>query len=76
MFLPISRLLQVYKKVVVVGDAACGKTALVQRFSNGLWIGDNYRPTVFDNSSAEVDVGVTRVELAMFDTSGSDSGLR
>ena len=67
---------QVYRKVMVVGDSACGKSAMLQRSSKRRWVGEEYCPTVFEDSSTVVDIGTTRVEMALLDTSGADARLR
>ena len=43
------------KKVVIVGDAACGKTCLCISISKGHF-DDAYIPTVFENYEADVNV--------------------
>ena len=58
-----------YKKLVIVGDSRCGKTNLLQRYTTGQVHGE-YHPTVFDTLMADVDVGLSTVELALWDTPG------
>ncbi|XP_051681662.1 rho-related GTP-binding protein RhoN [Oryctolagus cuniculus] len=57
-------------KIVVVGDAECGKTALLQVFAKDAYPG-SYVPTVFENYTASFEIDQRRIELNMWDTSGS-----
>lgn len=57
-------------KIVVVGDAECGKTALLQVFAKDAYPG-SYVPTVFENYTASFEIDKRRIELNMWDTSGS-----
>lgn len=59
------------KKLVIVGDGACGKTCLLIVFSQGKFP-DVYVPTVFENYVADVDVDGRKVELALWDTAGQE----
>lgn len=43
------------KKLVIVGDGACGKTSLLTTFSRGFFPTE-YVPTVFENSVVTVKV--------------------
>ncbi|XP_027033473.1 rho-related GTP-binding protein RhoN-like [Tachysurus fulvidraco] len=57
-------------KVVVVGDSRCGKTALLHVFAKDSYP-ENYVPTVFENYTASFEIDKRRIELNMWDTSGS-----
>ncbi|SCU98633.1 LAFA_0G19262g1_1 [Lachancea sp. 'fantastica'] len=59
------------KKLVIVGDGACGKTCLLIVFSKGQFP-EVYVPTVFENYVADVEVDGRRVELALWDTAGQE----
>ncbi|KAH7718547.1 transforming protein RhoA [Aphelenchoides avenae] len=65
----------VRKKLVIVGDGACGKTCLLMVFRND-YFPDIYLPTVFENSVADIEVntahGQQQVELALWDTAGQE----
>uniref|UniRef100_A0A914S5B8 Uncharacterized protein n=1 Tax=Parascaris equorum TaxID=6256 RepID=A0A914S5B8_PAREQ len=54
------------KKLVIVGDGACGKTCLLIVFSKDQFP-DVYVPTVFENYVADIEV-----ELALWDTAGQE----
>jgi len=63
------------RKLVVVGDGACGKTCLLIVFSKDQFP-EVYVPTVFENYVADITVkhqGVNKdVELALWDTAGQE----
>ncbi|GME81696.1 unnamed protein product [Ambrosiozyma monospora] len=64
-------LAEIRKKLVIVGDGACGKTCLLIVFSKGAFP-EVYVPTVFENYVADVEVDGRRVELALWDTAGQE----
>ena len=63
------------KKLVIVGDGACGKTCLLIVFSKDQFP-EVYVPTVFENYVADIEVDGKCVELALWDTAGKVWGLR
>ncbi|KAI8872407.1 hypothetical protein GQ42DRAFT_161355 [Ramicandelaber brevisporus] len=62
----------VSKKLVIVGDGACGKTSLLIVFKGGQFP-TNHLPTVFESSVVDVTVGNDRVvELNLWDSAGQE----
>ncbi|KAG8744374.1 GTP-binding protein Rho1 [Ceratobasidium sp. 414] len=59
------------RKLVIIGDGACGKTCLLVVFSGGTFP-EGYGPIVFENYVADVEVDGKRVELALWDTAGQE----
>ncbi|KAG0678682.1 GTP-binding protein Rho1 [Kluyveromyces marxianus] len=67
----VSNVASIRRKLVIVGDGACGKTCLLIVFAKGKFP-QVYVPTVFDNYVADVEVDGRRVELALWDTAGQE----
>lgn len=61
----------VRKKLVIVGDGACGKTSLLIVFTKGTFP-EVHVPTVFDNYVSDVTIDGRRVSLALWDTAGQE----
>lgn len=59
------------KKLVIVGDGACGKTCLLFVFSRDEFP-EAYVPTIFETSFAEIEVDGKQVELTLWDTAGQE----
>ena len=59
----------VNKKLVAIGDGACGKTSLLVRFSKGEFPKE-YEPTIFDSYVSQIVLQNTIVKLSLFDTAG------
>ncbi|EXU95165.1 Ras GTPase family protein [Metarhizium robertsii] len=71
MFKKQRKLVDNRRKLVVVGDGACGKTCLLVTFSKGRFP-EKYVPTVFENYVADIDVDGSNLELALWDTAGQE----
>lgn len=61
----------IHKKLIVVGDGACGKTCLLIVFSQDEFPTE-YLPTVFENYVADIEVDGKQVELLLYDTAGQE----
>ncbi|XP_067685448.1 transforming protein RhoA-like [Haliotis asinina] len=59
------------RKLVIVGDGACGKTCLLAVFTKDEFP-DVYVPTVFETYIADIEVDGKQVELALWDTAGQE----
>jgi len=59
------------RKLVVVGDGACGKTSLLCVFALGEFPKE-YQPTIFENYVAEIRLDGKAVQLALWDTAGQE----
>lgn len=59
------------RKLVIVGDGACGKTCLLFAFTKDEFP-DKYIPTVFENYVSDIEVEGKLVELALWDTAGQE----
>ncbi|KAK9477108.1 small GTPase superfamily [Lipomyces japonicus] len=62
---PISR------KIVILGDGACGKTSLLNVFTRG-YFPQVYEPTVFENYVHDIFIDGTAVQLSLWDTAGQE----
>ncbi|GAA5819954.1 hypothetical protein JCM3770_006094 [Rhodotorula araucariae] len=59
------------RKLVIVGDGACGKTSLLSVFAMGEFPRE-YTPTIFENYVAEIRLDGKAVQLALWDTAGQE----
>ncbi|MBW0515544.1 hypothetical protein O181_055259 [Austropuccinia psidii MF-1] len=59
------------RKLVIIGDGACGKTSLLSVFAMGEFPED-YEPTIFENYVAEIRLDGKPVQLALWDTAGQE----
>ncbi|XP_014865450.1 PREDICTED: rho-related GTP-binding protein RhoA-A-like [Poecilia mexicana] len=59
------------KKLVIVGDGACGKTCLLTVFTKDQFP-EVYVPTVFENYVADIEVDQKQIQLALWDTAGQE----
>ncbi|KAF7885532.1 uncharacterized protein EAF02_004041 [Botrytis sinoallii] len=66
------------RKLVLLGDGACGKTSLLNVLREGrFWIlmtyfPTVYEPTVFENYVHDIFVDGTHIELSLWDTAGQE----
>ncbi|AAS51141.1 ACL087Cp [Eremothecium gossypii ATCC 10895] len=61
----------VRRKLVIIGDGACGKTSLLHVFTLGKFP-EEYLPTVFENYVTDCRVDGIKVQLALWDTAGQE----
>lgn len=59
------------RKLVIIGDGACGKTSLLSVFTLGHFPKE-YVPTVFENYVSDCRVDGKSVHLALWDTAGQE----
>merc|ERR1712001_106414 len=59
-------------KVVIIGDGAVGKTALMVRYRDGEFPNE-YIPTVFEMNTKNVEVAGEQFELRLWDTAGQEA---
>jgi len=59
------------RKLVIVGDGACGKTSLLCSFALGEFPKE-YQPTIFENYVAEIRLDGKAVHLGLWDTAGQE----
>jgi Rho family, other len=62
---------QIHRKLVIIGDGACGKTSLLSVFTLG-YFPTHYVPTVFENYVTDCRVDGRSVQLALWDTAGQE----
>ncbi|EER24373.1 Rho GTPase [Coccidioides posadasii str. Silveira] len=61
----------VQRKLVLLGDGACGKTSLLNVFTRGFFP-TVYEPTVFENYVHDIFVDGIQLELSLWDTAGQE----
>lgn len=59
------------RKIVILGDGACGKTSLLNVFTRG-YFPQVYEPTVFENYVHDVFVDGQAMQLSLWDTAGQE----
>ena len=63
-------------KVIVIGNAKCGKTSVINRFVNGVW-DPSYKSTIgCDYHAKDLVRAGTRVRLQLFDIAGQDRFIK
>ncbi|CAG8614901.1 14121_t:CDS:2 [Funneliformis mosseae] len=60
-----------HRKLVVLGDGACGKTSLLNVFTRG-YFPQVYEPTVFENYVHDIWIDNQQIELSLWDTAGQE----
>ncbi|KAI6649205.1 RAS-like GTP-binding protein [Oopsacas minuta] len=60
------------KKLVVVGDSKCGKSAVLYMLAKELYL-EGYVPTLFENYASEIESNQGLVQVSMYDTPGDDN---
>lgn len=61
----------IYRKIVILGDGACGKTSLLNVFTRG-YFPQVYEPTVFENYLHDIFIDGQQMELSLWDTAGQE----
>ncbi|EPS26899.1 GTP-binding protein RHO3 [Penicillium oxalicum] len=61
----------VQRKMVLLGDGACGKTSALNVFTRGFFP-TVYEPTVFENYVHDIFVDNVHMELSLWDTAGQE----
>ncbi|KAL6944443.1 Rho GTPase [Hanseniaspora osmophila] len=61
----------VERKLVILGDGACGKTSLLNVFTRG-YFPKVYEPTVFENYIHDIFVDNQHITLSLWDTAGQE----
>ncbi|ODV76244.1 Rho family GTPase RHO3 CYBJADRAFT_121960, partial [Cyberlindnera jadinii NRRL Y-1542] len=61
----------VERKIVILGDGACGKTSLLNVFTRG-YFPQVYEPTVFENYVHDIFVDGKSIKLSLWDTAGQE----
>lgn len=59
------------RKIVILGDGACGKTSLLNVFTRG-YFPKVYEPTVFENYIHDIFIDGQQVQLSLWDTAGQE----
>ncbi|KAK6205110.1 small GTPase superfamily [Scheffersomyces amazonensis] len=61
----------IQRKIVILGDGACGKTSLLNVFTTG-YFPQVYEPTVFENYVHDIFIDGKSVQLSLWDTAGQE----
>jgi len=59
------------RKLVILGDGACGKTSLLNVYTRG-YFPQVYEPTVFENYVHDTWIDNQQIELSLWDTAGQE----
>jgi Ras family protein A len=68
---PQTTMSEIHRKLVIVGDGACGKTSLLFVFSKGTFP-EGYIPTIFESHVSNVEIDGKCIMLALWDTAGQE----
>lgn len=68
---PLFRFNLVQRKIVILGDGACGKTSLLNVFTRG-YFPKVYEPTVFENYIHDIFIDGQQIQLSLWDTAGQE----
>lgn len=61
----------IQRKIVILGDGACGKTSLLNVFTRG-YFPQVYEPTVFENYVHDIFIDGQSIQLSLWDTAGQE----
>ncbi|AOA62718.1 Small GTPase of the Rho/Rac subfamily of Ras-like proteins [Komagataella phaffii CBS 7435] len=61
----------IQRKIVILGDGACGKTSLLNVFTRG-YFPQVYEPTVFENYIHDIFIDRKQLQLSLWDTAGQE----
>ncbi|PVD31220.1 hypothetical protein C0Q70_06632 [Pomacea canaliculata] len=61
------------RTVTAVGDGACGKTSLLLRMSQDVFVEQVYEPTTFESDVVEVFRGTRKMQLTLQDCAGQET---
>jgi Ras-related C3 botulinum toxin substrate 1 len=53
-----------------------GKTCLIGYYKTRKYIDNDYKPTIFENTTVKIVIDKVKIELALWDTSGQDDYSR
>ncbi|KAH0586662.1 GTP-binding protein Rho1 [Termitomyces sp. 'cryptogamus'] len=70
-YIPPSSIPELRRKLVIIGDGACGKTSLLMVYCQGRFP-TVHIPTVFENTVTDIHVDGRHIELALWDTAGQE----
>ena len=63
--------MSIRKKLVIVGDGACGKTCLLYAFCENKFL-EEYETTVFETYVTDITIDNKKIELVLWDTAGQE----
>ncbi|EIE90479.1 hypothetical protein G6F46_006153 [Rhizopus delemar] len=60
------------RKIVIIGDGACGKTCLLSVFCKGSFPTTQYIPTIFETAVKDMTVDSRNIAAELWDTAGQE----